>query len=333
VAILLLALTALAFPALFGPYTTGVATVAALTIPGAVALNLLQGVAGQVSAGNAAFLAIGTMVTATMVRQWPGVSFLVVLPTAGLVAAAIGAIVALPALRVRGLYLLIGTLALHYIVVYSVYVYQKQTVGPTGFMIPTPSIAGFVVDSPVKWYYVLLIFAVAALWQMANILRTRVGRAWIAVRDGDVAAEIVGVNVIRAKISAFVVSSFMIGVQGGLFAYYTQVITNELFTLDLAIQYIAIVIIGGMGSVYGTVLGTVAIVGLPYLLQQLALGLPPDFGPSHIVLLRIFDVQNITYGLLIMAFLLFAPGGLVSIWARLMDLLRLWPFTRQPVLR
>jgi branched-chain amino acid transport system permease protein len=180
---------------------------------------------------------------------------------------------------------------------------------------------------------VLLIFAVAALWQMANILRTRVGRAWIAVRDGDVAAEIVGVNVIRAKISAFVVSSFMIGVQGGLFAYYTQVITNELFTLDLAIQYIAIVIIGGMGSVYGTVLGTVAIVGLPYLLQQLALGLPPDFGPSHIVLLRIFDVQNITYGLLIMAFLLFAPGGLVSIWARLMDLLRLWPFTRQPVLR
>jgi branched-chain amino acid transport system permease protein len=330
--VLALALVVL-LPSLFGPFTTSVATVAALTLPGAVALNLLQGVAGQVSAGNAAFMAVGAVTTGVLVRRFPGIPFLLVLPIAGLAAAALGSLVALPAVRVRGLYLLISTFALHYIVVYFVFVLQKRTVGPTGWVIPTPTIGPLAIDSPLKWYYLLAFVALLSLWHMANVLRTRVGRSWIAVRDGDIAAEILGVNVMRAKVEAFVITSFVIGLQGALFGYYTQVISSELFTLDLAITYIAIVIVGGMGSVVGTVLGTAAVVGLPFALQQFAIRLPTDFPGAHTVLLHIFDVNNIAYGALIMLFLLFAPGGLVQLAGRLVDWVRLWPFSREKAVR
>jgi branched-chain amino acid transport system permease protein len=328
-----LALTLLT-PQLLGPYATSVATVIFLTIPGAIALNLLQGVAGQVSAGNPAFMGIGAIVTCFMVYRWPGVSFLLVLPAAGVLAAIVGAVVALAALRVRGLYLLIATYALFQIVAYGILVYQNHSVGEAGWTIPVPGIAGlFTIDSPIKWYYFLLVFALGSMLLMANIMRTRIGRSWIAVRDGDIAAEIVGVHVMRAKIDAFVLSSFVIGVQGALFAYYTQVIQNELFTFNLAILYISIVIIGGMGSTFGTVLGTILVVGLPYALQSLAIQLPPGSTFSRLLLLHIFDIQNIVYGLLIMGFLLFAPMGLVQLWSRLVSVFRLWPFSKERTVR
>lgn len=324
---------ALLLPQLFGPYAMGVATIIFLTLPGSVALNLLQGVAGQVSAGNAAFLGIGSIVTCFMVYQWHGISFLIVLPVAGLVAATVGAVVALPALRVRGLYLLISTYALHQIIVWLILVYQQRSVGQAGWAIPVPTLAGLTIDRPIKWYYFLLVFGIASLMLMANIMRTRIGRAWIAVRDGDIAAEIIGVNVMRAKVDAFVISSFVIGVQGALFAYYTQVIQNTLFTFDLAILYISIVIIGGMASTLGTVLGTILVIGLPYFLQSLAAQLPPDFPLSHLLLLHIFDIQNIAYGLMIMGFLLFAPYGLVQLWNRAVSFFRLWPFSKERAAR
>jgi branched-chain amino acid transport system permease protein len=329
--LLLLAMLGLlvAFPQIAGRYGTGVATVIVLAIPGAVALNLLQGVAGQVSAGNPAFLGIGAIATAFLVRQFPGISLVIVLPIAGITAAAVGALVALPALRVRGLYLLISTLALQYIIVYVIYYYQIHSVGQGGFPIPIPSVAGFMIDDSIKEYYFYSIFAVASLWLMANILRTRVGRAWIAVRDSDIAAEIIGVNVTRAKIEAFVISSFMIGVQGSLLAYHLGVIQGTIFTFDVAVLYISIVIIGGMGSVLGTVLGTVAVIGLPYFLDQISRNLPSDFPGSQLLQFHIFDLQTILYGALIMIFLLFAPYGLVQIWHGLLRSIHLWPFSRE----
>ena len=318
----------LTLPQTLGPYATGVATIIALTIPGAIALNLLQGVAGQVSAGNAAFLGIGAVVTAFLTGRYPSINFLIVLPLAGLVAAAVGAIVALPALRVRGLYLLISTLALHQIIVYLILVYQEQSVGPAGWFIPVPSIPGlFSIEKPIQWYYFLLVFAAISMLLMSNILRTRIGRAWIAIRDGDIAAEIIGVNVMMGKVQAFVLTSFVIGVQGALFAYYVQVIQHTLFTFDIAIVYISIVIIGGMGSTFGTVLGAALVVGLPYLLQQIAVNAPSDFPLANLFLLHIFDLQIVVYGLMIMGFLLFAPYGLVQLWRRVIGFFRMWPFS------
>jgi branched-chain amino acid transport system permease protein len=321
-------------PQLFGPFPTNVTIVIFLTIPGAIALNLLQGVAGQVSAGNAAFLGIGAIVTCFLVYRFPGINFLIVLPVAGLVAGSVGALVALPALRVRGLYLLISTLALHFVIVYLILVYQIKSVGEAGWTIPAPTIPGvFTITEPIQWFYFLGFFALVSLMVMANIMRTRVGRAWIAVRDGDIAAEIVGVNVIRAKIDAFVISSFMIGVQGALFAYYTVVVQNTLFTFDLAILYISIVIIGGMGSAFGTVLGTILVIGFPYFLQTIAQQLPPDSAVAHLLVLHIFDLQNIGYGLMIMGFLLFAPYGLVQLWRRGVSVFTLWPFSKERAAR
>ncbi len=317
-------------PQIFGPFPMNVTTIIFLTLPGAIALNLLQGVAGQVSAGNAAFLGIGAIVTCFLVYKFPGISFLVVLPLAGLVAGTVGAFVALPALRVRGLYLLISTLALHFIIVYLILVYQIKTVGEAGWTIPSPVIPGVMtIEKPINWYYFLGFFALLSMMVMANIMRTRVGRAWIAVRDGDIAAEIVGVNVMRAKIDAFVISSFIIGVQGALFAYYTVVVQNTLFTFDLAILYISIVIIGGMGSTFGTVLGTILVIGFPYFLQVVAAQLPPDSYVAHLLVLHIFDIQNIGYGLMIMGFLLFAPYGLVQLWRRIVSVFTLWPFSKE----
>jgi branched-chain amino acid transport system permease protein len=328
-----LALT-LALPQLFGSYAMGVATIIFLTLPGAIALNLLQGVAGQVSAGNPAFMGLGAIVTCFMVYRYPHVNFMLVLLLAGLVSAAVGAVVALPALRVRGLYLLISTYALDQIIFYLILEYQQKSVGQAGWSIPVPSIPGLIsITKPIQWYYFLLVFAVASLFVMANIMRTRIGRAWIAVRDGDIAAEIIGVNVMRAKIDAFVLSSFMIGVQGALFAYYTQVIQNTLFTFDIAILYISIVIIGGMASTYGTVLGTMLVIGLPYALQILSAQLPPDFPLAHVLLLHVFDIQNIAYGLMIMGFLLYAPYGLVQLWNRGVSVFRLWPFSTERAAR
>jgi branched-chain amino acid transport system permease protein len=228
---------------------------------------------------------------------------------------------------VRGLYLLISTLALHQIIVYLILVYQERTVGPAGWFMPIPSLFGFTINGLFRWYYFLVVFAALSMWLMANILRSRIGRAWIAIRDGDIAAEIIGVNVMMGKVQAFVITSFIIGVQGAVFAYYVQVIQNTLFTFDLAIVYISIVIIGGMGSTFGTLLGTILVVGLPYLLQQIATNLPSDFPLSQLLLLHIFDLQTVIYGLMIMGFLLFAPYGLVQLWRRLIGFFTLWPFS------
>ena len=152
IAVLAGLLFVLVLPQVMGPYATGVATIIALTVPGAIALNLLQGVAGQVSAGNAAFLGIGAVVAAFLTTTFAGINFLIVLPISGLVAAAVGAMVALPALRVRGLYLLISTLALHQIIVYLILVYQERTVGPAGWFMPIPSLFGFTINGLFRWY-------------------------------------------------------------------------------------------------------------------------------------------------------------------------------------
>ena len=334
VGVLVALVLALFLPQILGPHARGVATIICLTLPGAIALNLLQGVAGQVSAGNPAFMGIGAVVTCFMVYRWPEVNFLVVLVAAGLVSAFAGLFFALPALRVRGLYLLISTIALNNIIFYGIFIYQQKSVGQAGWTIPVPSIPGLIaIDTPLKWYYFLLIFALASMMVMANIVRTRIGRSWIAVRDGDIAAEIIGVNVTRAKVEAFVVSSAMIGIQGALYAYYTQVIQNTLFTFDLAILYISIVIIGGMASTFGTLLGTILVIGLPYFLQSLASQLPSDPKISHLLLLHIFDIQNIAYGLMIMGFLIFAPYGLVQLWSRAVSFFRLWPFSKESAAR
>lgn len=318
----------LVVPAFASGFVVTVLNLVAMATLGALALNLLIGVAGQVSIGSAAFLAIGAF-SAAYFGSGHGVPFLVVVPLSAVVAAAVGAVVGVPALRLRGLYLLIATLALHYIVVYIVRRYQAAEAGAVGFLMPTPSLFGVRLSSPTSWYYLLVPCSAAGALLVTNLLRSRYGRAWMAIRDRDIAAEIIGINVSSYKILAFVVSAFLTGFQGALFAYYLKVVDADAFTFHLAVQYVAMIIIGGMGSVLGSYFGAAFVIGLPYMVQEVVKRVPESAPGADILHRDVFDIQAALYGAAIVLFFLVEPRGLVALWGRVTTYLRLWPFRRE----
>jgi branched-chain amino acid transport system permease protein len=298
-----------------------------LAIPSAHALNLLTGVAGQVSLGNAAFLAIGAFSAAALgsVNSLPFVPVLVI---ATLVAAAAGAIVGIPALRLRGLYLVVATMALQFIVIYAARRFQVPRVGAAGFRMPRPVIFGQPMDQQ-RWYILLTIVAALSTVMFVNLKRSRYGRAWMMIRERDIAAEILGINVPRYKILAFTITSAMIGFQGALFAYYLRTVEMETFNLNLSIDFIAMIIIGGLGSAHGAIFGAVLVYGVPFYISQLSDSLPRDWFITDLIGSDIFNINRIIYGLAIIGFLLFEPAGLAQIWARVKTWFSLWPFSRE----
>lgn len=305
-------LLAVVFPFLATQLWLSVAVAMLLAVPGSLALNLLTGVAGLISIGNAAFMAIGAAVAAGLGARlgWP---FPLVVLLGGIVSALIGALVGTPSLRLRGIYLLVSTMALHFLTIFAFRDFEIRTVGEVGFRMPAPQLFGATIEGPMAWYFVFLVFATACFLAYINLMRTGSGRSLLLVRERDLAAAVVGINVARAKIMVFIISSFVIGVQGALFAYYIQVVNHEQFTIELATSYVAMILIGGMGSAVGAVLGAAFVVGLPYVLQELSLGAFPQwswFG-EHLV-----DLQNFVYGMSIVLFLLFEPKGLSSIFGR-----------------
>jgi branched-chain amino acid transport system permease protein len=327
--LVLLVIICLALPRLVSVFYIDVAAVILLAVPGAVALNAVQGVAGQVSAGNAALMAVGAYTAAFMLTVAPGTPFLVVLVLAGISGGLVGALIAIPALRAQGLYLLIATLALQFIVSYLTQVYQTHAVGDQGFTFVAPKIGPLLIVTPEQWYYVLLIAAIVAIIVLKNWLSSRVGRGWLAVHNNPAMGSILGINVGRAKMAVFVASSVMIGIQGAIFAYYVGVVQYSNFSFDLAIQYVAMVIIGGYGSVVGIVFGVLFVEGMPYFLQYLGNNIPSWFPAQALFQQHIFDLQDVVYGLFIIIFLMYAPGGLVELWERLTRRVRLWPLRRE----
>jgi branched-chain amino acid transport system permease protein len=296
-----------------------------LAVPGALALSLLTGVAGQISLGNAAFMGIGAT-TAAILSTNLKLPFLLVLPIAGLLTALVGVLVGFPSLRVRGLYLIIATLALHFVIAYTIQAVQERLVGVGGFVMPAPTIGPLTIQSPSDWYIVLVVFAALVTVMHINLVRSRVGRAWIAVRERDMAAEILGVPVARYKISAFVTSSTIIGVQGALLAYFIGAVSYDMFTLPVALSFVAMVIIGGLGSHVGAIYGAIFVTALPFLLNNLFTLLPQGISPW--LSSAAFDVQTAIYGLLIILILIFEPRGIAEITRRIREYFMLWPFSR-----
>jgi branched-chain amino acid transport system permease protein len=317
-----------AVPLIADTYWMTVVDLIALSSLGALGLNLLIGVAGQMAIGSAAFLAIGAYGAAFFGIQLH-LPFILVLLLSTVLTALVGAFVAVPALRLRGLYLLIATLALHYIVIYAVTKYQTKQVGELGFLFPAGSIFGWQLDTPSRWFVFLVIVSACAAIAMTNLLRSRFGRAWMAVRERDIAAEILGIRVVRAKIYAFMISAAYAGCQGAILAYYTRAITYSSFSLDVAIQYIAMIIIGGLGSVLGSYLGAAFVVGLPFLLTSLAQYAPANGWLGSLFTSNVFELQIIIYGAAIIVFVLIEPRGLVQLWIRFTTHLRLWPFQKE----
>lgn len=294
-------------------------------VMGSVALNLLMGVAGQVSIGNAALMAVGAYTAAPLAIDH-GLPTILVVFLAALAAGLVGLLVGIPSLRLRGLYLVIATLALHFIVIYIVERYQGEVTGAAGFVMPIASIGGWEIEDPHDWYYLLGIAAILSTLLVNGLLRSKYGRAWRAIRDRDVAAEILGVNISAAKLLAFVVSSIIIGAQGALYAYYIGVVESSTFSFILAVQFLAMVIIGGAGSVLGSILGATFVQALPFVVTDVV-GALPSSTPGYAFLdENILEVQNLLYGLSIIGFILFEPAGLVALWHRARSVVTAWPF-------
>ena len=218
---------------------------------GALSLNYLTGCAGLISIGHAAFYAVGAMAAAITGSQW-GWPFPLVLLAAGLAGAAAGLLAGLPSLRVRGLYFVLSTFAVHYIVVFVFQEYQYKFFDVVGVPYKEATLGPVVLNSPMRWYFFLLPIVALVYWGLRNSLRSREGRAMMAMRDHELATTAVGVDVRILRLKAFAFSSAIAAMAGALFAYYLTNVTAEAFGINFAIQFIAMIIIGGMGSLWGS---------------------------------------------------------------------------------
>jgi branched-chain amino acid transport system permease protein len=334
-------LAALAMPFLVQDDVLQLLGLACVTAIGALGLNIVTGLAGQVSLGHAFFLAIGAY-TAAAIAGDPdartigfGVSeILVWLPAAGIVAALAGMLVAPLATRLRGLYLAVVTLGLVFIGGHVINEWSSLTGGPgVGRQPPAPTLLGYDLNASdafltrdQKLYLLMLVLLVLAALAARNLARSRVGRALTAIRDRDIAAGVIGVNLARYKTVAFGVSSFYAGCAGALLYVGAGYFDPTSFDLLLSVQYIAMVLIGGAGTVSGAVLGAFLITLLPRLTREVPSLLPfistsPSESPNA------YQLETVLYGVLIIVFLIFEPRGLFGVWIRLRNYWKAWPFS------
>jgi len=281
---------------------------------GALGLNLLTGYAGQISIGQGAFMGVVAFSSALLVSR-AGVPFWLSVPLAGAITAGVGLAFGLPSVRIKGLYLAISTLAAQVIIEW---VLSRPVISGSGSVpAPRPEL----IQDDRAYYFVLLGVLVAAVVFAENLLRTRVGRALVAVRDQDIAASVIGVHVARYKLLAFGLSSFYAGIAGALLGHLGQTVNVEQFQIDLSIQYLAMIVIGGLGTIPGSLFGAIFITLLPILLRAVV-GLVP--GNSAGVL---SSAQFFLFGAVIVLFMVVEPRGLARIWRNVKDYVRLWPFS------
>jgi branched-chain amino acid transport system permease protein len=291
----------------------------------AIGLNLLIGYTGQISLGHGAFFGVGAYSAAILATK-TGCPFLIAVPVAGVITALVGMIFGIPSARLKHLYLCIATLAGQFIIEYIIIQWEGLTGGTEGISIPAATI--FVIDlgSDRNFFYVIFICFTVLTWMAVNLIRTRYGRAFIAIRDNDRAAEGMGIPIFLYKLLAFAISSFYAGFAGALFAYYMISITPEPFNLWLSIEYIAMIIIGGLGSIPGAVFGTIFIVALSEILShatEFLMNVSPSIGGA----ITIAPLREFVYGLTIVLFIIFEPRGLAEVWRIVRSSFRLWPFS------
>jgi branched-chain amino acid transport system permease protein len=318
-AVFILAL--LAFPLVASPFQLDLACQVFLTCVGALSLMLLMGYAGQISLGHAGLIAAGAFTVGILFRE-TNAPFWVTLPAAALVGALLGIIFGLPSLRLRGLYLAVSTLALHFVVIYLGGEYEARRGFSTGIVIDPPKLGNVSITDGRAWYFILLAAAAATLLISLNLLRARTGRAWRAIRAHETVAEALGIGIAGYKLLAFVISSAITAVAGALFAYYRGFVSVEAFSLFLTIQYLAMVIIGGMGSLLGALLGATFVTIFPYIIETGLLSLPGAQGYASLL----FAVNYSAFGFVMILFLILEPLGLVGIWHRLQSYFLMWPF-------
>ena len=292
---------------------------------GVLGLNLLSGVAGQISLGHAGFLLIGAYAQAILTTDLKLPTLLAVV-LSGFIAAACSLVVGVPSLRLKGLYLAITTLAFTFIVRHVVLFAEGLTRGSNGMPVEPLSVAGFSFKGDQRFYYAALVMLVLFVLITLNLMRTRIGRAWLALRDHDIAARAMGIDLMRYKLLAFMVSAFYTGVAGAMVALQTRFINVDTFSVLVSIEALAMVIVGGMGRVHGAILGTALIVLLPETLN-VAFGFAGD-GVKTLMADRIYEVKGLMYGVVILLFLRLEPEGLAGIWRKSKRFWVQWPLSQ-----
>ena len=291
-------------------------------------LNILTGYAGQLSLGTAAFMAVGAFMAYNFELRVPGLPILVSFALAGVCAAAVGVVFGLPSLRIKGFYLAVATLACQFFVLWALQRIGWFTDNSTSGVITAQKVVifGYAFETPLSKYLLTLgIVTVLAVFAK-NLMRSDTGRSFMAVRDMDLAAEVIGIRMMRTKLLAFAISSFYCGVAGALFAFcYLGTVEPEAFNLDLSFRILFMVIIGGVGSILGSFLGAAFITLLPIFLNSMARPIEDLLGvtlPAGLM----SNLELIVFGALIIFFLIVEPHGLARLWQIAKEKLRLWPF-------
>jgi branched-chain amino acid transport system permease protein len=293
-----------------------------IAIIAAMGLNILTGFTGQISLGNAAFLSVGAYTTAYLAKL--GLPFPLVIPIAGIFTALVGMVFGIPSLRLKGLYLAVATLAAHFVIEFTISHWESVTGGVNGISIPAAKLGGLELGGDRKLFWLALALTVLLLWFARNLFRTKVGKAFVAIRDQDISAEVMGVNVFKYKLLSFGVSSFYVGVAGSLLAYQARIISPENFPITIAIDQLGMIIIGGLGSVLGSIFGAIFVTLLPELLR-LVTGSLSDTYPQ---LQGLFAPLKMgLFGLAIVLFLVFEPDGMAARWHKIKAYWKLYPFS------
>jgi len=289
-----------------------------------VGLMLLTGYTGQVSMGHAAFFGIGAFTSAILSSK--GVPFVLALPAAGLLAGVVGIFIGLPALRLSGLYLAIATMGFGFIVEEILVRWESLTHGNMGMMVDPPSIGPLLFESETSYYYLTLVVLTLTILAARNILRSPTGRAMIAIRDSEVAAQAMGISMAKYKTTAFAISAFFTGVAGSLYAHKLTFINPESFTIFVSIEFLAMIIVGGLGSIHGAVFGAAFIIFLPQLIIM-----TKDYMPKYLA--DQTGLDPVLYGLMIILFILFEPLGIYGRWRKTRFYFEMFPLYKKDTFR
>ena len=312
-------------PWISSPYMIYVFNTIGIAAISVIGLNILIGFTGQISLGHGAFFGVGAYAAGILATSLD-VPFYLAIPAAAVITAMVGMIFGMPSVRLKGLYLTIATLAGQFIIEYILLHWDSLTKGTMGITLPKPEFLGWELSGDRTFFFLIFSCLILMTWIAVNLVRTKYGRAFIAIRDNDRAAEGMGIPIFRYKLLAFGISSFYAGFAGALWAVYSVSITTEPFNLSLSVEYIAMVIIGGMGNITGSIFGAVFITGLNELLRWLT-EIMMNMGVFSGSGLNMAPLREFTFGLAIVLFILVEPRGLAEVWRIVRSNFRLWPFS------
>ena len=316
-----------AVPYLFSDYWLSIMIQIGIFSIAALGLNILVGFTGQISIGHAAFFLLGAFTSAYLSTKLPIPVFFAI-PLSGVITAVVGLIFGLPAARLKGLYLVIATLAAQYILLDFFSRAEWFTGGSVPAMANPFSIFGYVLQGDRQYFYVVLAYVIASYILVTNLMRSRDGRALVAIRDHYLSAEIMGINLTKYRTLSFGLAAFFAGISGALYAHYQLVVSNEGFGIERSILFLAMVIIGGTGSIMGTLMGTAFVVLLPESMEWLSHVLKGGAIDKALQLNNnLTFLREIAIGVIIIAFLIFEPDGLAHRWRQIKTYWKLYPFS------